>query len=182
MGLGEVGQNSIGDMGEASLCVYVCVCTCFSCLSYHCSNSAVYLECSRIWESVFLPVILTAVICGVGNIPLLSGKWNGVQICIPIPIFPLEKKTRAGDFPTSVRPWWLFLVLKNPALQVCKMVQSYCLLVCYEIVKLHNKINPVLSTSKRRLVNAAESQEWDQSVLQVRVLFGLLDSTCYQCI
>lgn len=111
----------------------------------------------------FLPVILTAVICGVGNIPLLSGKWNGVQICIPIPIFPLEKNPKAGDFPTSVRPWWLFLVLKNPALQVCKMVQSYCLLVCYEIVKLHNKINPVLSTSTRKLVNAAESQEWDQS-------------------
>lgn len=62
------------------------------------------------------------------------------------------------------------------------MVQSYCLLVCYEIVKLHNKINPVLSTSKRKLVNAAESQEWDQSVPQVRVWFGLLDNTCYQCI
>jgi len=39
------------------------------------------------------------------------------------------------------------------------MVQNYCLLVSYEIVKLHKKIRPVLFTSRRRLVNVAESQE-----------------------
>lgn len=48
------------------------------------------------------------------------------------------------------------------------MVQSYCLLVSYEIVKLHKKVHPVLFTCKRRLVSTAESQEWDQPVPQVR--------------
>lgn len=115
-GLGRLSQTPWQRNGS----LHVCVCVQVSAVCHSTPQILHFLQNAKISVRIF----------AFTSCPFCWHLWGWH----PVPVFPLEKKkqnTRTDDFPTSIHPWRLSLMLKNPALQAGWMLQSYCLFVTH---------------------------------------------------